>query len=76
MMLSSQIIVVIHNSLQRIRVLYLRLCTQQVTVEGVQQRLKEMSREEWGLFKPEHWYLEKWDIVVLLALLFTATVTP
>jgi hypothetical protein len=45
-----------------------------LTVESVRKRLDALKEEERFLVRPDK--LQKWDLTILLALLFTAVVTP
>lgn len=47
-----------------------------VTVEDVMAALSEFAKEERMLIRPDHEFLQNWDVAVFLALIFTATVTP
>ena len=48
----------------------------EITVHGVVARLQELKEEEKRLVRPDNPNLQTWDLVILGALLFTASVTP
>jgi len=47
-----------------------------ITLEDVEALLGKHKDEERFLIKPDHPYLQSWDLAIFVALLFTATVTP
>jgi potassium voltage-gated channel Eag-related subfamily H protein 7 len=48
----------------------------QLTVESVRKRLDALRQEERWMVHPNNPLLQKWDLAILFALLFTAVVTP
>jgi potassium voltage-gated channel Eag-related subfamily H protein 7 len=46
------------------------------TVAHYERKLYNLLIEEFGLFHPDSRFIARWDLILLVALLFTATVTP
>jgi potassium voltage-gated channel Eag-related subfamily H protein 7 len=48
----------------------------EITLEDVEKRLEQLRRGEMYMFRPDSSFISKWDVVIMICLLFTASVTP
>jgi len=51
-------------------------CADKITVQEVEAALANLKSEDRWLVRPDHSYLQNWDFVIFVALIFTALITP